>query len=341
MCRSFHPVSLEEEDLEEYMKKLGQENLAAIKKSSETIVEEKEIIRLVAVLCHNGLTSGMYKLVTMFNHSCCPNCQIFIPQPGSLGAAEIWTIKPVKQGEELRICYSSPIEQSSQRIRRYLLEQHKFLCTCPRCLAHDMVPDDIKDCVLQVESELDMIDREIISVPLADPDSIASFCQKTLTDISLLQDTLKSKLDTVIKARMCKVAIKVAMISMEGLESIPGFQKKLRLHAYYFLVNNLQLLSLQYLYLSADHPDCASTLHDICEVLESFISRDVEYIWKKLFATLSPFAEWVQSIESIKEKLKFFRLEYSRVKKLYDRRKQFPESFQSRNPGTFYWGERL
>ena len=47
--------------------------------------------------------------------------------------SEIWSIKPIALGEELTISYYHPLESASECIRRYLQNNHKFICRCKRC----------------------------------------------------------------------------------------------------------------------------------------------------------------------------------------------------------------
>ena len=46
-------------------------------------LSEIKVLQLVAVLKHNGLSSGLYRNISMLNHSCDPNCIIFKPKPSS------------------------------------------------------------------------------------------------------------------------------------------------------------------------------------------------------------------------------------------------------------------
>jgi hypothetical protein len=57
---------------------------------SEFAVDECAVIHVLAILEHNGLTSGLYEHLSMINHSCIPNCIVFAPKPSSLGMAEVW-----------------------------------------------------------------------------------------------------------------------------------------------------------------------------------------------------------------------------------------------------------
>ena len=46
------------------------------------IVDQNEVFRVVLVLQHNGFGSGLYRHLTMLNHSCNPNCVKYSPSPG-------------------------------------------------------------------------------------------------------------------------------------------------------------------------------------------------------------------------------------------------------------------
>ena len=70
----------------------------------------------------------------MVNHSCDPNCIKFAPKPGSLGASEIYATRAIGVGDEITICYCSPIEMTQHSMRNYLQRQHRFQCKCAVCL---------------------------------------------------------------------------------------------------------------------------------------------------------------------------------------------------------------
>lgn len=73
-------------------------DVLAINLQAAEIIATDEIYRLVLVLQHNAFDSGLYDYLSMFNHSCLPNCMKFSPSSKSRGASEIWTTKEVQAG---------------------------------------------------------------------------------------------------------------------------------------------------------------------------------------------------------------------------------------------------
>jgi hypothetical protein len=98
-------------------------------------VTESEVLRLALVLQHNCFGSGLYRFISIINHSCMPNCIKFAPTAASLGASEIYATRNIVQGEEITINYCFPCETSYQSAKDYLMENHTFECLCPRCSA--------------------------------------------------------------------------------------------------------------------------------------------------------------------------------------------------------------
>jgi hypothetical protein len=92
-----------------------------------------EIVRLFLVLQHNGFESGLYRYLTILNHSCQPNSIKYAPTSASYGASEVWTIERIEKGQELLICYAEPSGQNPLTVREYLQKNHSFKCSCRYC----------------------------------------------------------------------------------------------------------------------------------------------------------------------------------------------------------------
>eukprot|EP01031_Cornospumella_fuschlensis_P026072 gene26072-31482_t len=108
-------------------------DILALNLKAAEMISTEEIYRLLLVLQHNAFDSGLYAYLSMFNHSCVPNCIKFSPTSKSRGASEIWTTRDVQAGEELVISYYHPLEDKIGNIHAYLQQQHHFRCQCARC----------------------------------------------------------------------------------------------------------------------------------------------------------------------------------------------------------------
>jgi hypothetical protein len=133
-CAFIYPQRYEEADLEE------QSNVAAIwgeerleELSTRVGVARNELVRRVLTLQHNAFDTGLYKWLSMINHSCAPNCMKFAPSNSSSWASEIWTTRAVRAGEELTMSYRAPLETCSSSMEAFLLQNHRFSCTCAAC----------------------------------------------------------------------------------------------------------------------------------------------------------------------------------------------------------------
>ena len=114
-------------------------------------IPQDELIQIALVLQHNGFASGLYKYLSLINHSCIPNCIKFSPNQSDMNnwkyVSEIWSIQPIKAGEEITICYCDKIEIPYQSMRSYLLNQHRFLCHCSRC---NSIQSDDNNCDIDI-----------------------------------------------------------------------------------------------------------------------------------------------------------------------------------------------
>eukprot|EP00753_Platysulcus_tardus_P007843 PLAT15505.7.p1 GENE.PLAT15505.7~~PLAT15505.7.p1 ORF type:complete len:572 (-),score=264.64 PLAT15505.7:5-1720(-) len=149
-CSQLHPRSLEEAD-EELVDQLAEAHAGAV----EAMLEEEsaresrgeigaaltrpQLLRLLFSLRCNAFASGLYLHMSMWNHSCVPNCVKFSPggaessAVGDAGCSEVWTQRAIEAGEELTISYLRPRLLPQRARARRLRQQFMFDCDCPRC----------------------------------------------------------------------------------------------------------------------------------------------------------------------------------------------------------------
>ena len=80
-----HPRSLvdcDEIELTKVREILSSSVVTRIAQVAGHIVDTDEVFRVVLVLQHNGFGSGLYRYLTMLNHSCNPNCVKYSPSAG-------------------------------------------------------------------------------------------------------------------------------------------------------------------------------------------------------------------------------------------------------------------
>ncbi len=133
-CAFLYPQKYEEADAEEREQVVaiwGEEQLVQL--AERVKASRDEVIRRVLVLQHNGFDTGIYKWLSMANHSCAPNCIKFATNNSSGWASEIWTTQSVQKGEELTISYRSPLEMAQSSMNRFLIQHHRFQCKCKAC----------------------------------------------------------------------------------------------------------------------------------------------------------------------------------------------------------------
>jgi hypothetical protein len=89
-----------------------------------THISSTDVLRMFLALRYNGLESGVYRHVAMFNHNCHPNCAKFLPASNQR-YSEVRTVRAVAAGESLTISYVPRVMSHASR-RNYLWEQHRF-----------------------------------------------------------------------------------------------------------------------------------------------------------------------------------------------------------------------
>ena len=85
VTQALHPRSLsdcDEIELTKVQELLPSSVVTRIAQVAGHIVDHNEVFRVVLVLQHNGFGSGLYRHLTMLNHSCNPNCIKYSPSPG-------------------------------------------------------------------------------------------------------------------------------------------------------------------------------------------------------------------------------------------------------------------
>ena len=101
-----------------------------ITNSDSTNLTARDIKRLLLALRYNGFDSGLYLNFAMFNHSEDPTCTKFRPTEEGVESgrySEARTVRHVRKGEALTICYlENPREVSHATRRKILWDQHRF-----------------------------------------------------------------------------------------------------------------------------------------------------------------------------------------------------------------------
>ena len=233
----------------------------------EANLNEEEIIRIALVLQHNGFNSGLYEKQSLFNHACAPNCIKLIP-PGRHSASEIWTIREIKAGEELTICYMSPLESAHRNVRQYVEINHRFICTCTKCLQYKEENSNKEKEEGDVLYEAKIVEIENKTVEFMQTKKSHNHLEERMNTLLqskqlLEEDSLKNVLDAPLLSRACKAIISAVHSCFQVTDTIDTtINTEL---AVTFLEYNLKLLSYQNQYLERSHPDIGSTMGDIAE----------------------------------------------------------------------------
>lgn len=291
--RTLHPTVLHNCETDEIRRAQSLLSLERINEIAESVsATTDEVLRVLLVLQHNGFGSGLYRVLTMLNHSCSPNCIKFSPSTGSSGASEIWTIDEVQKGDELTICYCEPLEMTKESMQEYLDAHHRFTCKCSSCVRaitfRNSLPEEkelafgklilqekkLQEIIIGMEQELLFL-RNIDDLDVGF-DNVVKLMKAT-TDLSSVEsDEDKGDNFSVnprLLSRLCKLAANAAVLFLEYADKTTGSGRQpkgilIKSAAFSFLRNSLSLLSHQMKYLGNHHPDIASSHIDIAEALD-------------------------------------------------------------------------
>lgn len=92
-----------------------------------------ERLRLVLCMQFNAFEQGIFKRLSMFNHSCGWAANSVRVD------AEVYAIKRIERGTEVTFSYEYPVESATVRRRRRLRAKYDFDCNCLACRA--LVPE--------------------------------------------------------------------------------------------------------------------------------------------------------------------------------------------------------
>ena len=311
LCRNLHPRMIEtcsSEEVNRMRQFLSIDRIESL--ANKYHRTENEVIILALVIQHNGFSTGLYHLLSYFNHSCNPNCIKFSPK-NAYSPSEIWSTNFIPKDTELVICYCNPRETSSSAMRTYLLENHFFNCSCSKCLAFDdqFADDDgILSLIQNMERELQhqMVDRE---------SDIA------LQSKRMYRQILDRGMDVenpLLRARMFKAGIQAAISSIQAYEA-KG--KEVNRECAISLVKCCALtFNCQHSYLGGDHPELIATLCDMNEALGGFnmtFPADKDIILQFLQSLEFPPAGAESRGLSWNEILQWCKSESVRLKRLY------------------------
>lgn len=98
-------------------------------------------------------------MLSFFNHSCAPN----LFNCSSSGKKVCITIRPIKKGEQLFICYKKDLPTRERQ--EILLGKWGFLCKCGKCYPHCELSDRIK---MRSDSIYESLQRSVPNMDYSD-----------------------------------------------------------------------------------------------------------------------------------------------------------------------------
>lgn len=360
VCRHLHPRSLSEADEKEKSRVddiWGRDVLQRI--SLKTSMPIDEVIRIILVLQHNGFGSGLYKHLSMVNHSCSPNCIKFNPSNSSGWASEIWTTRPVSVGEELTICYCDSLELSTFSMQSFLKDHHRFQCCCRRCnisdISHEQGGRELREVTeTQGGGDAEQIQAQLVDMGkelgYADLDGFENAVRKSskimkkseALAVLLARPTLSTIAPTdrvLLLSRSHKVAADAAAACLEAIERIGSKSIKsalIRKTVLSFAHNSIKLRDCQEQYLGNEHPDLIRTYFDIAEGIRCILN-DWEAL-SSIIAETEYATTWAADETQTRAALANFKEKGDILKSKYNTRKNFPKASKVlKHPGDYYY----
>jgi len=360
-----HPQNLNDvdnDDITRASSMLSPSLLNNIYNNDNININKDEIIRMILVLQHNGFSSGLYHILTKFNHSCQPNCIKFQPTPSSFGASEIWSIRDIIKGEELTINYCELLEMTRVSMQAYLYDHHRFKCLCSRCsdgtindtIVESMQASNSVSMIIDeenIQKQLETIETELLWLKVEDPKQVIATCHSMLKTTSALLSLIDEAdtLNTVkvvacsLKARILKCSVNCATLLLKNVDILandPNGGKKpkkalIQSCMITYAKNSILLASEQHQYLGNTHPDLAATYVDIVEGLSALLDLYPDQI---LITFPSDLYSWSVSKQAVRKKCEEYQREANRLKGLYSFNKRYPIARQALKggPGCHY-----
>jgi hypothetical protein len=93
---------------------------------------------------------AVFPETSRLNHACAPNAQYYLDP--SLLTHFVHATRPIAEGEEILISYTSPLELTEVR-QQHLQEGFHFKCACPRC-TNPHISDDTLSKMLDMQNSL-------------------------------------------------------------------------------------------------------------------------------------------------------------------------------------------
>ena len=319
VCQLLHPRTIDACSSQEVIRMTEFLNPKRIQSlANEHHLAENDIIVLALVIQHNGFSTGLYHMLSYFNHSCAPNCVKFSPK-NAYSPSEIWSTTFVPKDSELVICYCNPRETSSNAMRAYLLDNHFFDCTCSQCLNSNQCVEDeaILSLIQSMEQELlhQVVDRE---------SEIAVQSKRMYRQVL---DRGADVDNPQLRARLYKVGAQAAVSSIQAYEA-KG--KEVNRECAVSLVKCSVLTFIcQCSYLGRNHPDLIATLCDLIEALHGIsvrFSAEVENIRLFLQSLEFPPEDVISTGLSWVEIQQWCKVEVARLKRLYSLGEKYPDA---------------
>ena len=309
-------------------------------------VDEHELVRLFLVLQHNGFGSGLYRHLTKFNHSCLPNCIKFGSSSSIHNASEVWSTTLVKKNEELTISYINPIEQSSNAIQAYLLQNHRFTCACVRCSGASSTNDVALIDEERLQENLEMAERELELMKLDDEADVVAHCYQLLKKSRKLillacgGSGNGNGVGVYVRSRILKVAVQCSSLLLEAAGAVRGQggrrakEKVVLTAATGYLQYSLLLLEQQRNYLGDDHIDLAQTYFDLADAV-----RCLQASFPGALAQLPGTPAWAASDTEARAAAAAYRQQGARLKNLFLASRHGDALRRAlRRPGDVFWG---
>ena len=383
VTQALHPRLFAECDVVELTKArelLPDDVQAAIAARAGFGADVGEVVRVALVLQHNGFGSGLYRSLTMLNHSCVPNAVKYSPSSGSLGASEIWTVRSVAAGEELTISYCEPLEVTRQAMHDFLETHHRFRCRCSSCVAADApVPAAYQETMEKVAQQEGRVQELVVGMEaevkfwasVRDVDGVVENLTKLLHSTAGMAAVESGRedfsLSPKVLARVHRLAADAAAAFLDVAGQYHNHPKRpkrelLKSAAFSFLRNSLCLLAQQVLYLGPRHPDVARTQFDVAEALECALNTFPDDLLAACHASVTatgddratyfPELKLLQfpaaaaagvAKKDVRAEAKRYRALGAAVKRLYTR-SLFPGLYRDLHggrPGACHWGTHV
>jgi len=201
---------------------------------SYTGVSTDTALKVWQIWLTNAYDQGIFLLLSRFNHSCKPNTEYFWNTDLEGWALDVRTVRQIRTGEELTVCYRSFWPNTTAERQSMLKGGYNFDCRCEGC---DISEEDKKQEIEDCKKFKDCLEKKVASMKHDDLEKCLYFIKEMLQ--------LSKEIKTISLKNVLSMIIEEGFeVSSEILETARNTSKAMLQDVEIFASQGLELSTL-------------------------------------------------------------------------------------------------